>query len=176
MGIFDFTKNAGASVIDAEEAKKAEEAAAKESAAAAEAQAKYQALLEQFNRETSDKLREVVTKNGFDADKLTFSYDAAISRATVAGTIDTQTNREKVVLLVGNTEGIAQVDDQMTVVAAEPEATFHTVVKGDTLSKIAKAVYGDPMKYPVIFEANKPMLKDPDLIYPGQVLRIPPQA
>lgn len=48
-------------------------------------------------------------------------------------------------------------------------------VKGDSLSKIAKKYYGDAKKYPVIFEANKPMLKDPDLIYPGQVLRIPPQ-
>ncbi len=58
----------------------------------------------------------------------------------------------------------------------EPEAKYYTVVKGDTLSKIAKASYGDAMKYPVIFEANKPMLKDPDKIYPGQVLRIPPHA
>ena len=55
-----------------------------------------------------------------------------------------------------------------------PEAQFHTVVSGDTLSKIAKSFYGDAMKYPVIFEANKPMLTDPDRIYPGQVLRIPP--
>ena len=53
------------------------------------------------------------------------------------------------------------------------EAQFHTVVSGDSLSKIAKHFYGDPMKYPVIFEANKPMLADPDKIYPGQVLRIP---
>ena len=55
----------------------------------------------------------------------------------------------------------------------EPPARFHTVVGGDTLSKIAKEQYGDPMKYPVIFEANRPMLSDPDKIYPGQVLRIP---
>jgi len=47
------------------------------------------------------------------------------------------------------------------------------VFKGDTLTAIAKAHYGDPMKYPVIFEANGPMLTDPDKIYPGQVLRIP---
>ena len=47
---------------------------------------------------------------------------------------------------------------------------------GDTLSKIAKEMYGDANKYPVIFEANKPMLKDPDKIYPGQVLRIPAEA
>jgi len=59
------------------------------------------------------------------------------------------------------------------VVTPEPEAQYHTVVKGDTLSKIAKTFYGDAMKYPVIFEANKPMLTHPDKIYPGQVLRIP---
>jgi len=47
------------------------------------------------------------------------------------------------------------------------------VVKGDTLSAIAKEMYGSANKYPVIFEANKPMLTDPDKIYPGQVLRIP---
>ena len=58
--------------------------------------------------------------------------------------------------------------------AAEPEAVFYTVKSGDTLSKIAKAQYGYAMKYPVIFEANKPMLTSPDLIYPGQVIRIPP--
>jgi len=54
------------------------------------------------------------------------------------------------------------------------EFKTYTVEKGDTLSKIAKAMYGNANKYPVIFEANKPMLKDPDKIYPGQVLRIPP--
>ena len=80
------------------------------------------------------------------------------------------------VLAVGNTEGIAKVDDQIGVVKKEPEATYYTVLKGDTLSKIAKANYGDPMKYPVIFEANRPMLTDPGKIYPGQVLRIPPPA
>ena len=76
-------------------------------------------------------------------------------------------------MVVGNTEGIATVDDRMTVEIPEPEAQFHTVVKGDYLSKIAKKYYGDAMKYPIIFEANKPMLTDPDKIYPGQVLRIP---
>jgi nucleoid-associated protein YgaU len=84
-----------------------------------------------------------------------------------------QATKEKVVLVVGNSEGIAMVDDQMTVEHVEPEAQFHTVVSGDTLGKIAKKYYGNAMKYPVIFEANKPMLKNPDLIYPGQVLRIP---
>ncbi|MCL4117489.1 UNVERIFIED_CONTAM: hypothetical protein GTU68_062961 [Idotea baltica] len=84
-----------------------------------------------------------------------------------------QATREKVILVVGNSNGIATVDDQMTVEHVEPEAQFHTVVSGDTLGKIAKNYYGNAMKYPVIFEANKPMLEHPDRIYPGQVLRIP---
>jgi len=95
--------------------------------------------------------------------------------ATVSGTTQTQADREKVVLAVGNTKGIGKVDDRITVEKKEPEATYYTVQRGDTLSKIAKAHYGNAMKYPVIFEANRPMLKDPDKIYPGQNLRIPPQ-
>jgi nucleoid-associated protein YgaU len=63
----------------------------------------------------------------------------------------------------------------LAVVAPEPEpvAVFYTVVSGDTLSGISKKHYGDAMKYMKIFEANTPMLQDPDKIYPGQVLRIP---
>ena len=53
-----------------------------------------------------------------------------------------------------------------------PEATY-TVVAGDSLSKIAKHFYGDANKYMKIFEANKDQLKNPDLIKPGQTLRIP---
>ena len=78
------------------------------------------------------------------------------------------------VLAVGNTKGIAQVDDQITVEKAEAEAMFYMVQRGDTLSKIAREQHHDASKYPAIFEANRPMLKDPDKIYPGQKLRIPP--
>ena len=53
------------------------------------------------------------------------------------------------------------------------QSRTYTVQKGDTLSGIAKEMYGEASKYPLIFEANQPMLKDPDRIYPGQVLRIP---
>ena len=56
---------------------------------------------------------------------------------------------------------------------AAGEATFYTVKSGDTLGKIAQELYGSASKYTVIFEANQPMLKDPDKIYPGQSLRIP---
>ena len=85
----------------------------------------------------------------------------------------TQADREKVILVLGNTAGIAQVDDRLEVERKEPEAQFYTVKAGDTLSKIAKQHYGNANKYPTILEANRPMLRNPDQIYPGQVLRIP---
>ena len=69
--------------------------------------------------------------------------------------------------------GVGEVDDQISVTTPAPEARFVTVKKGDTLSAIAKAEYGNANAYMKIFEANKPMLSHPDKIYPGQVLRIP---
>ena len=96
--------------------------------------------------------------------------------ATLEGQTATQEDSEKIGLAIGNVEGVGVVDNNIVVAAPAPEARYHTVVKGDTLSGIAKEVYGNAMKYPVIFEANKPMLSHPDKIYPGQVLRIPELA
>ena len=87
-----------------------------------------------------------------------------------------QQTKEKVILCCGNVENVAAVNDMITVKEKAPESQFYTVVKGDNLSKISKQYYGDPNKYQQIFEANKPMLKHPDKIYPGQLLRIPPAA
>jgi len=90
------------------------------------------------------------------------------------GQCDTHATKEKAILLAGNVKGVAAVnDDYFTAPTPEEETEFYTVKKGDSLSKIAKAYYGDAMKYPVIFEANREVIKDPNLIYPGQVLRIP---
>lgn len=107
---------------------------------------------------------------------LDVQYDAASQTVTLRGEAPDQVTREKVLLAAGNVHGVASVDDQMSVARPEPEAKFHTVAKGDTLSAIAKTYYGNANKYMVIFEANQPMLSHPDKIYPGQVLRIPPQA
>ena len=82
--------------------------------------------------------------------------------------------KEALIVSVGNTQGVACVDDRMEVEEPAPEAVMYTVQSGDTLSKISREQYGDAMKYPKIFEANQPMLKAPNLIYPGQVMRIPP--
>ena len=125
------------------------------------------------DQERSAKLENHVRKLGLEVQQLRVDVENDV--ATVSGRVESQAEREKILLAVGNTEGIARVDDQIEVAKQEPEAQYYTVVKGDSLSKIAKEFYGDAMKYPVIFEANQPMLTNPDLIYPGQVLRIPPQ-
>jgi len=131
---------------------------------------------EKVDQERSAKLENYVHKMQLQITNL--KIDVAGEVATVSGKVQSQQEKEKVVLAVGNTAGIARVDDRIQVEkkVKEPLATYYTVVKGDTLSKIAKTRYGDAKKYPVIFEANRPMLKSPDLIYPGQVLRIPPQV
>ncbi len=125
----------------------------------------------QADAELGEKLTKSVHDLGLQVEELQIQVKDDV--ATVRGKARTQADREKITLVVGNTQGVARVDDQLQVTRREPEATYYTVEKGDSLSKIAKAHYGDPMKYPVIFEANRPMLKDPDKIYPGQVLRIP---
>lgn len=154
MGLFSFLKNAGAKLIGRE---------AKANDAAAEARSEA---------EKAKLLKDIVNSSGIDVDNLSIDFDD--DKATIYGQTETVEDREKIILIVGNVEGVATVDDRITVVDNKAnESKFHEVKSGDTLSKIAKEVYGDPMKYTVIFEANKPMLKDPDKIYPGQMLRIP---
>jgi len=93
---------------------------------------------------------------------------------TLTGMCDSKATKEKAVLLAGNVKGVSSVNDDNLEAPEEKEETeFYTIQKGDTLSKIAKAYYGNAMKYPVIFEANREVIKDADLIYPGQVIRIP---
>lgn len=103
------------------------------------------------------------------------AFDPATATVTLTGEAPDQATRERLILSAGNVEGVAQVDDRLSVPANTPEAAsrFHTVARGDTLSAIAKTYYGNAGQYPKIFEANKPMLTHPDKIYPGQVLRIP---
>jgi LysM repeat protein len=116
-------------------------------------------------------LLKLVRDMGLNVDGL--NIHAKGDHVTLVGNARTQEEREKVVLLVGNTQGTAAVDDQINVAQPAPEATFYEVKSGDTLSKISKQFYGDANKYQQIFEANRPMLKDADEIYPGQRLRIP---
>lgn len=96
-------------------------------------------------------------------------------RVTLMGQCTSDAAREKAVLLAGNVKGIDRVDARFLTVQVQqpPEPTFYTVQSGDSLSKIAKQVYGDAMKWKALFEANREVIKDPDLIYAGQKIRIP---
>ncbi len=140
-----------------------------EAAAAESAQDK----LADLNQKAAAAIVAYIDKQGLDTSALKVSFDGATSTVSVAGTVADQATKEKVLLCCGNVDGVDKVDDQLAVTNPEPPATFHTVVRGDTLSAIAKACYGNANAYMKIFEANKPMLSDPNKIYPGQVLRIP---
>ena len=129
-------------------------------------------------QEKADLILAHIKKFGFDTSDIQVKVDD--DKVTLMGSVDTIENKNKVIVSAGNVEGIAAVDDWLVVkhppvvAPPSPEKQFYTVKKGDYLSKIAKEIYGNANKYNVIFEANKPMLKDPNLIYPGQVLVIPP--
>jgi nucleoid-associated protein YgaU len=161
MGLFDFVKNAGEKIFGKDEPE-----------VAPQVRDVDPKQLEAMKRNKA--LQLLVGRLGLEVEELRIEVTG--DTAVVSGKVDDQAEREKVILAVGNVVGIARVDDRLEAKQKAPEAQMHTVVSGDSLSKIAKKYYGDASKYPLIFEANKPMLKDPDKIYPGQVLRIPPAA
>ncbi len=121
--------------------------------------------------ETAQALAAKVAALGLSVQGLTVRFSGGT--ATVEGHTASQADKEKVVLALGNTVGVAAVDDRLVPAKPEPAAVFHTVAKGDTLGEIARKLLGNAQRYPEIFEANRPMLTHPDKIYPGQVLRIP---
>jgi nucleoid-associated protein YgaU len=165
MGLLSFIKEAGEKLLGIGSAKAAEEQATK-----APTPENVQAL----SKAAGDAISGYIVAQGLKVDGLDVGFEAATGTVTVSGTVADQATREKVVLCCGNVARVAAVNDLLTVSAPQPESQWHTVVSGDNLSKIAKKFYGDANKYPVIFEANKPMLSHPDKIYPGQMLRIPP--
>ena len=121
-----------------------------------------------------DTIKKYITSLGLNVSGLNVAYDSSTYTATITGTVADNETREKVLIAAGNVMNVAKVDDKMTVTAGSGvDSNFYTVHSGDTLSKISKEQYGDATKYNKIFDANKPMLKSADLIYPGQVLRIP---
>jgi nucleoid-associated protein YgaU len=151
MGLFSFIKNAGKKVFSREAAAPALTA----------------------EQEKIKALEGTIAELGIPVSELKIEL---AEQVIVSGATGTNADREKLILALGNVDGIGAVADNINVLNPEPESIFHEVKSGDSLSKIAKEVYGDPMKYNAIFEANKPMLSHPDKIYPGQILRIPPQA
>ncbi|UTO28457.1 peptidoglycan-binding protein LysM [Bartonella harrusi] len=120
-------------------------------------------------------------KNAFDNFQLStekVNIQVENGKAILSGEVPDRETLEKALLVVGNAQGISSVDvDQLKIANTEStkSSRFYEVKSGDNLWKIAEEVYGKGQgnKNTFIFEANKPMLKSPDKIYPGQVLRIP---
>ena len=153
MGLFSFLKKAGKKLTGKKEPQ-------------------VEAAVKSAEETKLDAMRSEISRLGIPVNGLKLEM---AEQVVISGQTSTNADREKIILALGNCEGVACVDDRITVSNPEPEATFYTVQSGDSLSKISKSQYGDPMKYNAIFEANKPMLAHPDEIYPGQVLRIPAQ-
>ncbi|RPJ50091.1 MAG: LysM peptidoglycan-binding domain-containing protein [Methanobacteriota archaeon] len=149
-----------------------------------------EAVLNQQNPKSGDVENHI--KDGLGGAVKDVVVDLIGNMIKLKGNVDSKDILEKVILLAGNIKGIDKVDSNDLQVkgvagggqqqmgaksgggAAGPGgSTFYTIVKGDTLSGIAKKFYGDGNKYPQIFEANRGIIKNADLIYPGQTIRIP---
>ncbi|MBT3048489.1 MAG: peptidoglycan-binding protein LysM [Candidatus Thiodiazotropha sp.] len=100
---------------------------------------------------------------GFEGGKVVLSGNAESAEAL-----------EKTVLIAGNVQGVSEVTvDGVSAPPQEAKVEYYTIESGDTLSAIAKRFLGKASDYPKIFEANREVIKDPNLIYPGQKIRIP---
>ena len=167
MGIVSFIREAGEKLFGHGEAKAAQ---------AAVAAAPTPENIATLSKAAGEAIASYIGTMNLNVQALDIGFDASTGTVTVAGVAPDQETKEKVLLCCGNVASVVQVNDMMTVSSAAPESQMYTVVSGDNLSKISQRFYGTPNKYPQIFEANKPMLTHPDKIYPGQVLRIPPDA
>ncbi|SDD42302.1 LysM domain-containing protein [Paracoccus isoporae] len=166
MALWDFVKDAGKSVFGSAEA------AEPKDGGAADAQADTERKVAAMKAELK------ALGLGADDVKLTLRSDKETVKVESKGA-DRET-MEKLILAIGNIKGIAKVEADLpeaektaTVSSKSAEPVFHTVKSGETLSAISKQYLGSANRYNEIFEANRPMLSDPDKIYPGQTLRIP---
>ena len=158
MGLFSFIKEAGEKLLGGKEV---EQAAASSAPNIAE-----------LNQKAGDAIKTYIEKQNLGLSGLGVTFDGATGKVTLSGNAPSEEAAEKAGLAAGNVASVSDVDNNLQYPAGTA-SQFHDVVSGDTLSAISKKYYGDANKYNVIFEANKPMLSDPNKIYPGQKLRIP---
>lgn len=161
MGLFSFIKEAGEKLFGSKD---------QQHAAAGNTAADQGAL----NAQAASAIAQYIETQNLGLTNLAVQFDGATGTVTLTGDAPSKEAAEKATLAAGNVQSVLSVNNQLNVLnAAGADAQYHDVVRGDTLSAIAKKYYGDASKYTVIFEANKPMLSHPDKIYPGQKLRIP---
>ena len=157
MGLFSFIKEAGEKLFGGKEANAATATLSQDD----------------LNQKAAAAIATYINAQGLKVSDIQVRFDGSTGKVTVAGVAETQADSEKVTLSAGNVANVVEVENLLVVTNPEPEAQYHDVVKGETLSAISKKYYGDANKYNIIFEANRPLLSHPDKIYPGQKLRIP---
>ena len=158
MGLFSFIKEAGEKLFGGKEVEQAAAASAPN--------------LAELNQKAGDAIKTYIEKQNLGLSGLTVAFDGAVGLVTLGGSAPSEEAAEKAGLSAGNVASVRSVANNLEYPAGTA-SQYHDVVSGDTLSAISKKYYGDANKYNVIFEANKPMLSDPNKIYPGQKLRIP---
>ena len=169
MGLFDFITDAGEKVLGGKTDKTITDT--------------VEVSADRVNELRGENIKRSLAQLDIEGEQVDVKVNG--DKVVLTGSAPSQEAMEKMLLCAGNQHGIAQVDCQLQVdtpvnttangaTEPVPEAKFYNVEQGDTLGKIAQQFYGAAGKYTVIFEANRPMLSDPDKIYPGQKLRIPP--
>jgi nucleoid-associated protein YgaU len=122
--------------------------------------------------EASDRIKEEIERDNPGISGLNVDYEEGV--VSLSGQAATAEAMEKALLLAGNVKGVAEVKaDQLAAPPQTAKVEFYVIQYGDTLSAIAKRFYGDANAYPRLFEANREVIRDPDLIFPGQKIRIP---
>ena len=123
----------------------------------------------------AEKIKESIEADNPGITDLGVAFDDG--SVDLSGKAESAEAVEKAVLMAGNVNGVTDVKiDNMEAPSPAPEVEYYTIVSGDSLSKIASKYYGNAMDYPKLFEANREVIKDADLIYPGQKIRIPPKT
>ena len=143
MGLFDFVRDIGKKIFSRDE-------------------------------EAAEKIKAEIEAANPGVSHLGVQYDPQSGTVALSGTADSAAAMQKAVLMAGNVQGVGEVEVAHLAHPQEQEQVeYYLIEKGDTLSKIAKQFYGDANKYPRIFEANREVIKDANLIFPGQKIRIP---
>lgn len=139
-----------------------------------------------FNKDedAAEKIKAHIEANNPGIANLEVKYNDGF--VTLCGDCDDPEAVEKAVLMAGNVQGVNKVvteiyfpaesgnADSVTTEYVEPDdVEYYEIKSGDTLSGIAKRYYGNASKYSQIFDANREVIQDPDLIFVGQKIRIP---
>ena len=120
----------------------------------------------------SEKLKQHIEKNNPGVSGLKVAVNDQV--AEISGSASDAAAFEKAVLIAGNVEGVGKVEAVAVSKAGSGEESVFVLVKeGDTLWGIAERELGNGAQYTEIFAANREVIEDPDLIFPGQKIRIP---